>query len=493
MTESAAATSGLTLRSPVRLRRRLTIVCILLAGLSAGFLAVTSYFIIRETRSRAFDDQAQRKVELVSVLLPGELEGSELERALEDYGQRGDFDAIAVTRDGVVSSTPNLGLRSVPASLREDPSDGQVHARASIEGQSTLVIRRPGAGGEGEIYFFFSREDLEASITQFRNVLMVAWLITVALGAVGGALVARRVLRPVRDAADSAQALAVELLGAKVRPGVDDEFETWVRSYHELADALEAKIAELSSAAERERRFTSDVAHELRTPLTALTSAATVLEARVDEIPPDMRRAAELLVGDVRRLSNLVVELLELARLDAGGNQVLLEPVLVEPALAAIVQPWRADATVRCRVEPELRVLTDRARFRRVIGNLVENAVRHGAGRRGPAVEIDARRDGDRVAIAIRDHGPGVAADDAQRIFERFSKVHVGRSHPGSGLGLSIAREHARIMGATVQLTNPGARGACFTVTLPGAADPMLTPEPVDGHEGMPASSLPAQ
>ena len=455
------------LRSPGRLRRRLTVVCILLAGLSAGFLAITSYFIIRETRFRSFEDQVERKAELASLLLPGQLEETELAEALADYGQRGGFDAVAVTDGHVYSSTPSLGIESVPFALRSDGSDEELHQRTSVAGQSTLVIRRIGADDETELYFFFSREDLEASITQFRNVLVIASLITVVLGAAVGAIVARRVLQPVRDAADSAQALAVHLLGATVRPGVDDEFETWVQSYNELAEALEAKIEELSSAAERERRFTSDVAHELRTPLTALTSAAAVLETRLGELPRGLRRAAELLIGDVRRLQSLVLELLELARLDAGANQVHLEPVTLDPALAALVQTWSAHAITRPRVEPTLRVKTDRARFKRVMGNLVNNAVLHGGGE----VVIEARRNGGFVDIDVSDNGPGVSLDDADRIFERFFKVDAGRSHRGSGLGLAIALEHARVIGATVRLANPGEPGARFTFSVPVAED----------------------
>ena len=459
-------------RSPGRMRRRLTVMCIVLAGLSAGFLALTSFFVVRDQRYRRFEDQAVRKVELASLFLPGSTTGpSELTQALAEYGQRGGFDAIAIKGDSVRSSTPSLDTTAIPARLRDDPDAASRGLTTQVAGRETLVIGRLGSDGETRLYFFFSTDDLHASISVLRNVLAGAWVLTVVLGALAGAWIARRMLRPVRDAAIAARALAVRLLGDEPAPGIDDEFEIWVESYNELAAALEAKIAALSNAADRERQFTSDVAHELRTPLTALSSAAAVLEHRLDELPVSTRRPVELLIGDVRRMQALVLELLELARLDAGSDAPHPELLHLEPAIRAVVRSQPGSENVSCAVDPDLCVSADRAHFKRVMANLIDNAIRHG---RGTCV-VRARRSGDVAEIDVMDDGPGVPPEDADRIFGRFYKADAGRAHGGSGLGLAIALEHARAAGGSLMLANPGRQGAQFTFTLPIAAE--VSPE----------------
>jgi two-component system sensor histidine kinase MtrB len=440
-------------------------VCIVLAGASAGFLAITSYFIIREYRYRSFEDQATRKVELASLLFPGDTDESTFDETLAEYGQRGAFDAVALVDGAVYSSTPSLGLASVPQEVQSGEQSEVRSVATTVSGQRMLVISSAGDSQRTELYFFFSLADLEASISQFRNVLVVAWLLTVVLASAIGAFVARRVLQPVRAAALSAQALAARLLGDDVGASGDDEFELWVGSYNQLAEALEAKIAELSNAAERERRFTSDVAHELRTPLTALSSTASLLERRMSQLPEEARRPAQLLIGDVRRLQGLVIELLELARLDAGGSPVHLEPLSLDSAVRAVLVSWPERGDMTCRIEPEFAVRADRARFKRVLSNLIDNAVVHGGGH----VTIEARRRGRMVDIHVVDDGDGVSVADADRIFERFYKADASRSQRGSGLGLSIALEHARALGGTLRIANPGERGARFVFSLPAA------------------------
>jgi two-component system sensor histidine kinase MtrB len=440
--------------------------CIVLAGLAAGFLALTSYFVIREYRYRAFEDQAIRKVDLTSLLLPsGDADTAELAESLAEYGQRGGFDAIAVKGDVIGSSSPSVDYEAVPAELRDDPEAAPTGVKSQLAGREALVLGRLGADDQTKLYFFFPTEDLRASISQFRNVLAGAWLVTVALGALVGIWVARRMLRPVRDAAKSAQALAARLLDGDASTETDDEFELWVESYNELATALEAKITELSNAADRERRFTSDVAHELRTPLTGLASASSLLEQQIERLPVEARRPAELLIEDVRRLQALVLELLELARLDAGAQALHLEPLRLEEAVRAVVRARPGTAAVRFNIDPSLVVLADRARFKRVLGNLIDNALSHG----GTVAFVQARRRGPLVDIDIIDDGPGVTLADADAIFDRFFKAHIGRSHAGSGLGLAIARKHAWALGGSLVLANAGERGAQFIFSLRAA------------------------
>src|SRR5919197_1578896 len=224
---------------------------------------------------------------------------------------------------------------------------------------------------------------------------------------------ARRTLRPVREAAAASQALAGGLLDTRLTAS-RDEFGQWADAFNRMADALAAKIEALSESQERERRFTSDVAHELRTPLSAMVSAAGMLGDGLDTLPPSAQLAAALLVKDVSRLSELVQELLELARLDAGQESVHLERLQVADALAAVCRVWsHEDQANVATVDPGLEVMADRARFRRVMSNLISNAVRHGGGE----VTIRARGLGGEVAIEVADRGPGIPPASLERIF----------------------------------------------------------------------------
>jgi two-component system, OmpR family, sensor histidine kinase MtrB len=459
--------------APRQFRLRLTLVCIAIAGLSGGLLAVTSYLAIRQYRVHSFEDQADRKVELAMLLLPARPQAARVEAALADYKQRGGFETIAVAGGSMFSSAPGLTVDDVPPGMRRSRThDG--HAHVTVNGVRYFVVGRTTDDRSVDLYFFFAVDDVLGSIEQFRTVLFFGWVATVAVAAVAGHEVARRTLRPVREAALASRRLAARLLPDHGEPRSTDEFGVWVESFNDVASALEAKITELSELAERERQFTSDVAHELRTPLTAMTSSAAMIEDRIDELPEHAREPARLLVRDVHRLRDLVLELLELARLDAGNEPVHLERISLASALRSVVRPWRERTAVELDVDEELTILADRARFKRVLTNLLDNAVEHGGGN----VVVRAGAAGDRVEIQVCDHGPGIAPDALEHVFDRFFKADQGRSGRGSGLGLAIALAHAQAQGGTLEAENIPGSGACFTLSLQRGLEP-ATPEPV--------------
>jgi two-component system sensor histidine kinase MtrB len=135
-------------------------------------------------------------------------------------------------------------------------------------------------------------------------------------------MLVRRTLGPVARASQAATLIAGGQLDTRLPAGARDEFGAWAAAFNEMADALQGKIAALSAAQARERRFTADVAHELRTPLTALVAEASLLDGLLETMPARARRPTELLVHDVRRLRALVDELMEMSRFDAGTERV---------------------------------------------------------------------------------------------------------------------------------------------------------------------------
>ncbi|MDP9418792.1 MAG: HAMP domain-containing histidine kinase [Actinomycetota bacterium] len=458
---------GTTLPIPVPggFRRRLTVAFVLVAASAGGLLALTSYGLIREYRYQTFESHAEEGAKLSLLSTPGELTLSDFEALVVEFRRRGGFETVALVDGAVFSSLPELDVDDIPSDL-DGPVERSELVRADtvVDGHPYLVIGGARGSGDARLYFFFSKDQLIASVTELRNVLVVGWLVAVVAAALVGRYVARRTLRPVRAAAEASQSLAEGLLDTRLTRLSDDEFGVLGHAFNEMADALQAKMEQLERTAERERRFTADVAHELRTPLAAMMSATALVEDGQGELPVDMRRPVQLLVNDVRRLQGLVLELLELARLDAGRESPDLEPLRLQDAVNAAVATCDPDGTIDVEVPGDVYVMADRARFRRVVTNLVDNAGRHGA----PPITVEAGRQGDDVAIHVLDRGPGVG-NDSERLFHRFYKADTARTRDGAGLGLAIALENAKLQNGALRAANREGGGACFTLVL-GAA-----------------------
>lgn len=465
-----------------RFRTRLSAAFVLVAGVTSGLLALGSFLTIKEYRYRTFSGHAEDVARLGLLSAPGEPSEVSLagfESLLDEFRARAGFETVARIGDLVYSSSSELGASDIPASLRPLPEPGELaQTTVTVRGTPYLVVGGAPLGGTSELFFFFHRSDLVESLRQFGNVLAVGWLASVAFAALVGQVVARRTLRPVARAAEAAQSLADGLLETRLPAPADDEFGAWAQSFNRMAGALEEKIQALSAAAARERRFTADVAHELRTPLTGMSSAASLLGEELESLPKMGRRPAELLIDDVRRLEGLVLELLELARIDAGQDDVQCEALSVPEAVRAVLSPWGGEGRVRATVPDGLMVVADRARFKRVVSNLVANALDHGGGH----AEVIGRAENGTVALDVLDRGPGLSEEDIGRVFERFYKADSARARGGSGLGLAIALEQARAQGGSIEAANREGGGARFTFRLAAAPPPEApgAPDPAD-------------
>ena len=308
----------------------------------------------------------------------------------------------------------------MPAGLQPLVEQGELaYQRVEIAGVPTLVTGGQVAGTDTDLFFFFSEEELFDDLTQLRNVLLAGVVVLAVLAALVGWVLARRTLAPVGRASDAARSLAEGLLETRLPVEREDEFGAWAAAFNEMADALQGKIAALSAAQERERRFTADVAHELRTPLTALVAEAELLREHVDRMPAEARRPAELLVADVDRLRGLVDDLMEVSRLDSGTAAATEETVDLRALVERLVRDrgWNG----RVRVEGDGAVVrSDPRRLERVVANLVGNAIEHGGGRGGgPGGAARGRRSRPRA----RDRARGAPV--------RVRPLLEGRSGPG--------------------------------------------------------------
>jgi signal transduction histidine kinase len=287
-----------------------------------------------------------------------------------------------------------------------------------------------------------------------RRPLTIGVLATVLLTALISLFLARTITRPVRRITAAAEAVA---RGERRRDLAPEGFApSEVRA---LAEALETMTVQLSDRAEYIADFTANVSHELKSPITAIKGAAELLVEEAGEMPPEQRRRfLDNIVGDASRMERLVTRLLELARIQSAPERA--EPVRVASFLEQIAEAYGGRVTVAAAEAPEtLGINPDH--LESAVRNLLDNAVRHGAGR---PVDLIARRTaGDRTAIAVRDRGPGIDARDRDRIFDRFFTTE--RDRGGTGLGLAIVRAVAVTRGGDVTY-DTGPDGTTFTLTV---------------------------
>ena len=459
-------------RGPVRFRRRLTLAFLAVVALSTAVVGLITFFVSQENRARNFRTESIGEARFTVAVAPLELDEESFDRLRLGYESRSDANLLAVSGSFYFSSARNLTIVDIPEELADllagpgEPGDDLRPVRTTINGDPTLVIGAQARTGD-TYYSFFSMDQLEDSRRELARVVIGSWAATVVAAGAVSWWVTRRTLRPVADVASTAEAIASGNLGARLPPAVGDELGTLAVSFNHMADEVQDMVDRLEAAARRERQFTADVAHELRTPLTGMSATASILREQLDELPSSLRRPTTILVGDVDRMRDLVLELLELARLDAGSETPRPEPLRLEDAVESVLRRLDAPSSVVADVEPGTTVLADPTRLRRILTNLVSNAIVHGGG----DVHVRAAPgEGGCVEVHVVDSGPGIAPDHLPHVFDRFYKSEQSRAAGGSGLGLAISREHARSQGGDVTVGNAPGGGARFTLRLPAAA-----------------------
>jgi signal transduction histidine kinase len=443
------------------LRRRLVVAFVLVAAISAGALAVTSYLLVREARLEGSltTSAAQAREDLTLATAITYVEASGFVQA---YEQRGSHAVLIYPPDRRVVSDAQVNP-PISAALRSLVRQGQLsYQRMEVGGVPYLVVAGRVPGSAAELYLFFSEQSIEHNLGQLRNILAASWLGILLLAALVGRALARRTLEPVARASEAARLMAGGQLDTRLPADAADEFGAWAAAFNEMADALEAKIAALSAAQARELRFTANVAHELRTPLAALVAGASLLTDQVSNLPDPARRPVELLIGDVSRLRTLVDELLEISRLDARTEPVQHQRVDLRSLVTALISARGWEHRVAVDGDP-VELITDPRRVERILANLIGNAVEHS----GRDLGVRTGADGVHGYVDVADAGPGIPPEHLPHVFERFYKADSARTGAGSGLGLAIALENARLLDGTISVSSYVERGSVFRLTLP--------------------------
>ncbi len=335
-------------------------------------------------------------------------------------------------------------------------------------------INVPGAGLY-EAYLLFNLENQGKTLKIVFNSLIGTGAALVFLVALVTLLVVRQVVRPVRDAARTAESLAAGNLNIRMDVHGDDELARLGQAFNEMANSLQTQINRLENLSNVQQRFVGDVTHELRTPLTTLRIAAGVIHAARKSFDPTLIRSVELMMVQLDRFERLLEDLLEISRFDA--QVALIEPV--EFDLCNLVTKSIDDLRMVAsetgihfeldRPADSIYIKGDIRRIERILRNLLTNAIDHAEGK---PIKVTVKHDESAVAISVRDYGVGLDRESALRVFDRFWRADPSRSRVrgGTGLGLSMALEDARLHNGELEVYGELGKGANFVLTLPKQA-----------------------
>ncbi|MFF6993574.1 ATP-binding protein [Streptomyces sp. NPDC008313] len=490
-----AVTAGLRLTS---LRLRLVVVFGLVALTAAVSASGIAYWLNREavlTRTQdAVLGDFQQEMQNRASALPVHPTQDELQHTaaqMATSSQRFSVLLVAEDENGrTVTGNSELDaftLEDVPKSLRnavnkkQPVSSNNKHAyhlywQRIVDGDQPYLVGGAKVIGGGPTGYMLKSLEPEA-----KDLNSLAWSLGIATGLalIGSALLAQAaattVLKPVHRLGIAARRLGEGKLDTRLRVSGTDELADLSRTFNRTAESLEKRVADMSARDEASRRFVADMSHELRTPLTAITAVTEVLEEELDaetgSVDPMIEPAVRLVVSETRRLGDLVENLMEVTRFDAGTARLVLDTVDIADQITACIDARAWLDAVDLVAQRGIMAHLDPRRLDVILANLIGNALKHG----GSPVRVSVREEGDDLLIAVRDHGPGIPEDVLPHVFDRFYKASASRPRSeGSGLGLSIALENAHIHGGGITAANSPDGGAVFTLRLPRDASPLL-------------------
>jgi signal transduction histidine kinase len=389
------------------------------------------------------------------------------------------------------------GATALPKSLvnRVLMSKRPAVMRFNRKGEVLLAVGVPISGQDGAYFEVNQLDDIERSLSSLTIPLFAAVAMTTAIGAFLGFYASRRVLRPLAEISEVASDIASGKLDARLAYSEwadDPDLAPIVASFNGMVSEMQARI-------DRDARFASDVSHELRSPLTTFNATVEVLRNARDDLPERAQLALDLLGSDLERFTQLVEDLLEISRFDAGAVRLEVDDVAIVETVRMAVRTLSPEP-IPVDADPGLEgliILCDKRRLVRVLANFIDNAAKYADGatrvlveqaptQRVPSDDNDAEQTEraertEWIRVEVEDEGPGIPDTDRERIFDRFNRGGQGGSRGndlGVGLGLALAAEHARIQGGSVWVDNrpDGRSGSRFVIELP-IVEPSLPAE----------------
>jgi signal transduction histidine kinase len=454
-------------RPALGLRARATIGFGITGLLVAIGLAAVTYAIARNYLVDQRETSATRQAYANARLARTELRGSEPDvRAFLDGIAGGSSNVVLRFRGEWFSTSVAAAPDAIPADLVRTVGENHAgHQRFhDADGDLRVAVGVPVRATDVSYFELFSLDELDRTLALLARALGFGVVAAALVAALVGRLAAGRLVRPLAPIADAAEQIADGALETRLRDISDPDLRRLTEAFNRMATALEARI-------EREARFAADVSHELRSPLTAVASAVAIIERRREELPPQVIQAFTVLAQRVETFQQMVLDLLEISRLDAGTADLALDAIELRHFVDRLLALHGADRVTVSVDEgaPEF-IVADRRRLAQALGNIMDNARRYAGGL--TSVRILAPREG-MLRFELDDSGPGVPSGERERIFERFARGTVGLQSgtaSGTGLGLSLVGEHVRLHNGRVWVEDNPDGGARFVVELPSDA-----------------------
>ena len=446
--------------SRLPLRLRLTLV---FALAMAAVLAATGAFVYVRVGD-SLDDRVDDGLRSRATALAASVEGGTTGRALP--GGEEEFAQLLGPRGDLQAATPGFGEPIVG-----DPGSREAFLETTVtppgEGEAVpfRILVRPVSRGRTAVVGT-SLEDRDEALEGLLAQLLIGGLLALALASTAGYALAGAALRPVEAMRRRAAAITAQTSGERLPvPVARDEL-------HRLATTLNGMLDRLDAGLRRERQFVADASHELRTPL-ALLRAEVDLALRRPRSHEELEQALRSVSTEVDRLGRLAEDLLVLAAAEEGRMRLRPSEFSVRDLLETVAGRFAGSAEeLATRVEvgevPKGEMTADRIRLEQALGNVVDNALRHGTG----PVRLDATRGNGMLVLRVRDEGPGFPPEFLPNAFDRFARADDARSVGGVGLGLAIVDAIARAHGGRAGARNVPGGGAEISLEIPQSPAP---------------------
>ncbi|RZQ64896.1 HAMP domain-containing histidine kinase [Amycolatopsis suaedae] len=362
-----------------------------------------------------------------------------------------------------ITSGRPVELSSLPPQLLDAAHQNRpLELELVTGGIPVLAVSRPVPSSAVDAFIeLFPLVELHGTLRFLRTLLIAGTGLSALLGFLLGAWASRRALRPLSTFTVAVSRVAAGDLTARLPPQKDPDLDSLATTFNDTTEALQHRV-------QRDARFAGDVSHELRSPLTTMINAGAMIRRRRQDIPESARRPLDLLLSEVDRFHQMVLDLLDIARDDQQTSTQDREPLNLADLVGHTATNLGIGTPIEVGTAEAPIVLADRRRLDRVVANLLTNAVRYGGG----PVRVWLGHHEGTVRLEIDDAGPGVPPELRHQIFERFARGNRAGSRGtlgGTGLGLAIVADQVARHGGTTWVEDRPGGGARFIVQLPPA------------------------
>ena len=447
------------------LRTRVALAFGLLSLIIAGAVSGATYSVARWYLLNQREDSAITRAVLDSRSVDASLAADLAPvTALEQVPSVGTSQPMIQVQGVWYTSGVTVPPASLPASLLSTAAkDGGSQQRTTIGDEKYLLVAiQLGTSVYVEV---FPLRDLDLVLTIGGWLLVIQTLFAGIIGVFVGRYTFARIIRPLLRLGAGARRIASGELSTRIQLMRDPDLDPIAASFNGMAESVQSRI-------KREQRFSANVSHELRSPLTAVVGTAELLERNLDDLPEREQRLIGTLQTQTARMSQMLLDLLEISRI-GNDDPLLKESVSVTTlCLDAVHVRGLPEDLIHIEDEGDHLVTTDTRRFERIVGNLIDNANRHGGGVTAIRIARISHSDPEHIVVAVEDAGPGIPVDEVPKLFEPFTRGEDAKETSGAGLGLAIAIEQAHLLDVELRVESVDPHGARFVMEIPVAIEP---------------------